>query len=299
MGCGASNSTEATSKRQPSRRRKSKKSDQHNPFAAFSIEEITEHGEDNVGADFMESFDLAQQGDSWDSFSAKLQAERERISAKVHALPVVTPGSTSDSHGRQEPKRLEKVPEADVLLAFLAGISYKPLPKRTTTRLAKMIGSLHYSQSLSNDEVAVWKQENGQLLIAIRGTMFDSLQDLKTDALLLMGKLRTTDRYERNRDHIKSIQTKFPISRMTGHSLGGALAAWIGEELNIEDVVVFNPAVGFDKISPTAVVYHADGDAASALALTSKATVFTIPASGSVAERHNLRPWFIPNIPEN
>jgi hypothetical protein len=84
------------------------------------------------------------------------------------------------------------------------------------------------------------KNGNGQSIIAYRGTEFKMEQSLKTDLLMGFGKLNT--QFEAaNKFYVKH-QEENPL--ITGHSLGGALAAHVGINNNVSCCTI-NSAQGF------------------------------------------------------
>lgn len=65
------------------------------------------------------------------------------------------------------------------------------------------------------------------IVVAVRGTEKTSQEDIKADALALMGSLYLSERYQRDLHLLKEVQSVYPMSKYlyigVGHSLGGAI----------------------------------------------------------------------------
>lgn len=83
-----------------------------------------------------------------------------------------------------------------------------------------------------------------EYIAGLRGTA--SLEDVLTDAKLAMGRLTTTDRYKRDRDALREFLDTHPEAnvRLTGHSLGGAVARELKREFGdrVKGGATFNSA---------------------------------------------------------
>ena len=98
---------------------------------------------------------------------------------------------------------------------------------------------------VSTDTLKAWRGVGNQLLIALRGTA--DMRDVRADAGLPFGQLEKSNRYAVDFAVMESLAQKYPPSRwtwhLTGHSLGGALAAAFKRRYPwIRDGVVFNAA---------------------------------------------------------
>ena len=98
---------------------------------------------------------------------------------------------------------------------------------------------------VSTDTLKAWRGVGNQLLIALRGTA--DMRDVRADAGLPFGQLEKSNRYAVDFAVMESLARKYPPSRwtwhLTGHSLGGALAAAFKRRYPwIRDGVVFNAA---------------------------------------------------------
>ena len=139
-------------------------------------------------------------------------------------------------------------------------------------------------------QVAAWKHTSGTIALSFRGTVI-CYDDIKTDCSLSLVLLERTDRYERTLATVEDLlERDLSISHLTGHSLGGTLAAFIGHVKGIVSIG-FNSGVGQNSLPDDHVLYRISGDVVSALAKLSNATVYTIePADPdmSVLERHTI-----------
>lgn len=84
---------------------------------------------------------------------------------------------------------------------------------------------------LSGKENTVFKNSEGKVIFAVRGTDFKNEQggkwgDLGTDALLSLGLETITPRYRRSKKNLKRTMKKYGNDNvtLTGHSLGGKIA---------------------------------------------------------------------------
>jgi hypothetical protein len=87
----------------------------------------------------------------------------------------------------------------------------------------------------NNREHGVWiNNKTKEIKVAFRGT--DNLGDVKTDAYLAVGKLKSTDRFKKEDNLIQQLKRMYPNYKITvtGHSLGGALASEISNKYNLE-----------------------------------------------------------------
>lgn len=84
---------------------------------------------------------------------------------------------------------------------------------------------------LSSDEyVTYFHPEQKKLVFSVAGT--HSINDWGVDAYLAAGKLKQTDRYQRAHKAVRDAKEKYGVKEATiaGHSLGGAIASYIGSK---------------------------------------------------------------------
>lgn len=91
-----------------------------------------------------------------------------------------------------------------------------------------------YDSMLSNHNQQVWfNPSTRHLLYNVAGT--HNISDIGTDLYLGLGKLKDTNRYKQAKTILDQAKTKYssvqPIkTSITGHSLGGAVAQYIGSK---------------------------------------------------------------------
>ena len=94
---------------------------------------------------------------------------------------------------------------------------------------AKTMKGYNLDENLSNDNQQVYfNPTNKKLLYSIAGT--HNLGDVGTDAYLAVGKLKDTNRYKNADKTLRQAKQKYGVNKamITGHSLGGAIAGYIG-----------------------------------------------------------------------
>jgi hypothetical protein len=126
-----------------------------------------------------------------------------------------------------------------------------------------------YDSMLSNHNQQVWYNPNEKkLLYNVAGT--HNLKDWGTDAYLLAGKLKDTNRYKEADDTLKQAKLKYSPANttVTGHSLGSTIANQIASKGGKDKVFALDGGFTFgQKISKNKNFhnYRTDGDLVSLL----------------------------------
>jgi hypothetical protein len=105
--------------------------------------------------------------------------------------------------------------------------SYKPLKEQKKFYKDK---GYYLDKKLSNDNQQVlYNPTSKKLLYNIAGT--HNLKDWGTDAYLLAGKLKDTNRYKEADKNLQQAKQKYGVANatITGHSLGGAIGNYIAK----------------------------------------------------------------------
>jgi hypothetical protein len=103
-------------------------------------------------------------------------------------------------------------------------------------------------QQLSNDMGIVIERPDGTAIVSYRGTDPSNPFDITADALIALGYNKEEgraipgSRFDRAEQLYKSANEKYPFVDLTGHSLGGSLADYIGRKFG-ENATIFNPGV--------------------------------------------------------
>jgi len=101
---------------------------------------------------------------------------------------------------------------------------------------------------LETPTIKAYLNENEKtILLAVRGTKPEIVEDLKADGLILFNKLSTSDRYKKDKEIVGTLIYKYPPNiydyYLTGHSLAGAIIAQLKRDfLQLKNAVVYNPA---------------------------------------------------------
>jgi hypothetical protein len=100
-----------------------------------------------------------------------------------------------------------------------------------------------FDREYSNNNASTFIRPDGTAIIAYRGTRPNNFDDLNTDASIVMGQHRTDiphPRFVEAVNHYDYVKNKYNNVDLTGHSLGGTLADYVGR-MHDEKAVVFNP----------------------------------------------------------
>jgi hypothetical protein len=116
---------------------------------------------------------------------------------------------------------------------------------QTTELLNNYLEGYSFDSELSNDIAVTIIRPDGSAIVAFRGTDPSSAYDLTADALIAFGVQRESgtaipgSRFERAENLYKSANDKYTNVDLSGHSLGGTLAHYIGAKYG-ENFVTFN-----------------------------------------------------------
>ena len=100
-----------------------------------------------------------------------------------------------------------------------------------------------FDPEYSNNNSSTFIRPDGTAILAYRGTRPTNLDDINTDASILAGQHRTDTphpRFVEALNHYNYVKAKYDNVDLTGHSLGGTIADYVGR-MNDEKAVVFNP----------------------------------------------------------
>ena len=129
------------------------------------------------------------------------------------------------------------IPNRNILQQF-ATQSYQAIP-------ANRIGQFQLAQSTPT--LKIYKDEGNTIVVAIRGTKPTDTDDLKADAMIAVGQLENSPRYQRDLAALQQFQTSHPLSEYdyygVGHSLGGAILDSFLKRGLLKNGVSYNPAV--------------------------------------------------------
>lgn len=144
---------------------------------------------------------------------------------------------------------LDEMPVEDYQYSIASHMAYEYYnnnfePITTQDELTSMIEGHTLDTELSND-VGVVINTGNKAIIGFRGTDPTNIYDLNADAQLATGidkLLPLQTRLSRAEDLYNATKNKYNNIELTGHSLGGYLADYIGRKNN-EKSVVFNPGL--------------------------------------------------------
>ena len=104
-----------------------------------------------------------------------------------------------------------------------------------------------------------------RIIISVRGTDLSDKVDLAADALAIIGKLRTSERWKRDLAKVKEVQSKFSPREYryiaVGHSLGGAIIDLMLRDKLVQSALSYNPLVEPQELGGNPKhrrVYHKD-----------------------------------------
>ena len=124
----------------------------------------------------------------------------------------------------------------------------------------------NYDSMLSNHNQQVWYNPNTKkMLFNVAGT--HNLKDWGTDLYLAFGKLKDTNRYKEARNILNEAKRKYGNdieTKISGHSLGGAIAQYVGGKDDKVYTLDKGATIG-QKTRSNENAYRTSGDIVSAL----------------------------------
>jgi hypothetical protein len=100
-----------------------------------------------------------------------------------------------------------------------------------------------FDPDYSTNNASTFIRPDGSAILAYRGTRPTNFDDINTDASILAGQHRTDTphpRFVEAVNHYNYVKAKYDNVDLTGHSLGGTIADYVGR-MNDERAIVFNP----------------------------------------------------------
>jgi hypothetical protein len=133
---------------------------------------------------------------------------------------------------------------------------------QTKELLNNYLEGYNLDEDLSNDIAVTIVRPDGSAIVAYRGTDPSSGYDLTADALIAFGVQRETgvaipgSRFERAENLYKSASDKYTNTDLTGHSLGGTIAHYIGAKYG-ENFTTFNQGASPVELTETSTTKQA------------------------------------------
>ena len=142
----------------------------------------------------------------------------------------------------------DSMPREDYEYAIASQLAYDYYdnnndPEQIQQALDTYMEGYTFDPEYSTDNASTFIRPDGTAIIAYRGTRPTNLDDLNADASILAGQHRTDTphpRFVEAANHYNYVKNKYGNVDLTGHSLGGTLADYVGRT-NDERAVVFNP----------------------------------------------------------
>jgi len=145
-------------------------------------------------------------------------------------------------------EQLEQFPREDYEYSVASELSYLYYDNNNDAQavqkaLDTYMEGYSFDPELSTNNASTFIRPDGTAIIAYRGTRPTNFDDLNTDASILAGQHRTDmphPRFTEALHHYNLVKETYNNVDLTGHSLGGTLADYVGR-MNDEKAVVFNP----------------------------------------------------------
>jgi hypothetical protein len=106
----------------------------------------------------------------------------------------------------------------------------------------------HYTLVFATPTLKFYKDERSKLIIvAIRGTALSDPEDIKADMMALLGQLRQSTRYAKDKLTLEKVQETYPRPEYryiaVGHSLGGGILDLFLRDGLIQNGMSYNPLI--------------------------------------------------------
>ncbi len=139
---------------------------------------------------------------------------------------------------------IKEIPSQRQLYAKLANASYTYY--ETLDNNINIYGYAIFPELSDRNSILLFNKEKKELVLSIRGTKISNSNDINADVHILMNKLKENERYKSVLSKAKQIVESKNNWRfvIVGHSLGGALALEIAEEIikYVDNIYIYNPA---------------------------------------------------------
>jgi hypothetical protein len=143
---------------------------------------------------------------------------------------------------------LERMDTNDMEYSIASQLSYQYYDNNNDAEqiqraLDTYLDGYSFDPEYSNNNASTFIRPDGTAILAYRGTRTTNLDDINTDAAILAGQHRTDTphpRFVEAVNHYNFVKAKYDNVDLTGHSLGGTLADYVGR-MHDERAVVFNP----------------------------------------------------------
>ena len=160
-------------------------------------------------------------------------------------------------NGKTEEPRETTTPQNDNDLQL-----YDVLKNSYAKEKQQKLGNYNYDEDLSTVEHQVYHNpENNKLLFSVTGT--NKKEDIPTDIMASLGKIKDTPRYRRTKDALEEAKNKYNTDNaiIAGHSLGNSLASLIGSK--DDRIYGLNKGAFFQKPQKNEKHFRINGDLVS------------------------------------
>ena len=142
----------------------------------------------------------------------------------------------------------DNMPQEDMEYSIASQLAYDYYDsnnnaEETQKKLDTYIEGYKFDSEYSNNNASTIVRPDGSAILAFRGTRITNPDDINADAAILAGQHRTNiphPRFIEANNHYNFVKSKYTNLDITGHSLGGTIADYIGR-INNERTIVFNP----------------------------------------------------------